>query len=116
MIISGVGSNLAMQGVNDLNMQNNTTLPWSSRQDQVSFSQTARDLAAAHTSISNPAALLSDQQVQVKMSLLGDFMDILFGRQEQDNTTSEQEIASAVLEKPVSEESLQILQQNGWIA
>jgi hypothetical protein len=116
MIISAVAPSWNTQGPSDSSAQNDALLPLTTRQDVVSFSETARNLAAAQTAISHPAAMLSNEQVQVKMSLMRDFMDILFGRQEEDATTTEEEITAAVLEKPVNEQAMQVLQQNGWIA
>ncbi|MEO5362781.1 MAG: hypothetical protein H7838_04060 [Magnetococcus sp. DMHC-8] len=85
------------------------------RQDVVDISRTARALQAGQMAVSHPAALLSDEQVQVKMGLLGTFMAILFGRQESDQTSPAQEVAQAMLEKPATAEALQILRDNGWV-
>ncbi|MBF0098675.1 MAG: hypothetical protein HQM04_05175 [Magnetococcales bacterium] len=115
MIISGVASPWSTPGMSDNSAQSGSLSSVATRQDVVSFSETARNLATAQAAISHPAAMLSNEQVQVKMSLMRDFMDILFGRQEEDSST-EEEITSAVLEKPVNEQALQVLQHNGWIA
>ncbi|MBF0185686.1 MAG: hypothetical protein HQM06_15045 [Magnetococcales bacterium] len=116
MIITGIGNDWAPAQNNTGTGQEDNLLAINTRQDVVSFSQTARDLASGQLSSAHPAAMLSNEQVQVKMSLLQSFMDILFGRREEAETTPEQEMAAAVLDKPATEESLQVLQQNGWIA
>jgi hypothetical protein len=82
--------------------------------DVVDISQAARDLLAGEMAISQPAAMLSKEQVQVKMGLLRTFMEALFGQKESEKSTPEQEIATAVLEKPAIQAAIQTMNKNGW--
>ncbi|MEO5349462.1 MAG: hypothetical protein H7836_07450 [Magnetococcus sp. YQC-3] len=82
--------------------------------DVVDISQAARDLLAGEVAISRPAAMLSKEQVQVKMGLLRTFMEALFGQKESEKSTPEEEIATAVLEKPAIQAAIQTMHKNGW--
>ncbi len=86
------------------------------RKDVVDISQAARALLAGQMAVSHPAALLSNEQVPIKMGLLRTFLEILFGRKESETTTPQQDVAQAVLEKPVTEAAIQTLRDNGWVA
>ncbi|MBF0402235.1 MAG: hypothetical protein HQL90_15900 [Magnetococcales bacterium] len=88
------------------------------RSDVVDFSPEARALAAGQLTVSQPAALLTGEQVQVKMGLLRTLLETLFGRQERATAkdTPEAEIVKAVLDEPVTQEAMLTLQKNGWIS
>ncbi|MEO5340703.1 MAG: hypothetical protein H7837_09335 [Magnetococcus sp. MYC-9] len=86
------------------------------RPDVVEISQAARALLAGQRTVSQPAALLTHAQLQVKMGLLRTFLETLFGRQETEQESPEQEVAGAVLEKPLTEQAMQTLRDNGWLA
>ncbi|MBF0161887.1 MAG: hypothetical protein HQL88_06330 [Magnetococcales bacterium] len=86
------------------------------RRDEVAFSPEARSRLESQRALSRPQALLSPAQMQVKASLLRTFLEILFGRAESEQESPEQETVQAVLDEPATQEALQTLRDNGWIA
>lgn len=74
--------------------------------DSVQFSQNARDAQASRMAIASPALLLSDEQVQIKMSLVRTLMEAIFGQRESQDTTPEKEMVQAVMEEPQVQQAL----------
>ena len=74
--------------------------------DSAHFSQGARQMALV-----SPAILISEEQIQVKMSLVRTLMETLFGPEESNslNTESvnaEQEMIQGVIEEPLAQQAL----------
>lgn len=86
------------------------------RSDVVEFSPEARALSNGQLAVSHPAALISEEQVQVKMGLLRTLMETLFGPTTNEKKSVEEEVTQAVLEEATTQEALQTLQKNGWIS
>lgn len=79
--------------------------------DSVQISQDAQKVRASHMAVLSPALLISEEQVQIKMSLLGTLMEALFGQQESNETTPEEEMVQAVFEKPMAQKTFQEVMQ-----
>lgn len=72
---------------------------------QTGHQQTGQWAQSSQMAIRSPAALISNEQVQIKMSLVRVLMETLFGEQKDNDSTAREEMVEAVLEEPLAQQT-----------